>query len=358
MNSSIGIKPVFDKNAVAIMMAADDNYAPYCGVMIQSIKENSNQSRNYDIVIAGTRISQNNKELLESMQEKNISIRVIDINGYLKDMDLSVFVIGGYLSVETYYRLFIPKIFAGYNKVIYLDIDMVVLRDTAELYDTNIGDNWWGATHDKGVLVSPYLYKRARSLSYLTDTLRMKSYFDYFQAGVMVWNIQQCIKDNVFGKCIDRLKEIGTPKHVDQCAMNSVANGKHIFWLSSYWDVLGYVSVQRMKCDRNMRLHKIASHLLKNPFILHFSGALKPWDWQNMPYANKFWQYAQNTPFYEVILRRLADKHISKSQKIDRIRRKAIKYTMGRILTLGLIKSFRVREADYREQLEQLQIWR
>ena len=44
--------------------------------------------------------------------------------------------------------LFIPSIFPEYDKVIYLDSDIVVNCDIAELYNKDMGDNIIGAVKD------------------------------------------------------------------------------------------------------------------------------------------------------------------------------------------------------------------
>ena len=53
-----------------------------------------------------------------------------------------------HLSIETYYRLFIPLILPQYEKVLYLDSDMIILADVADLYNENISGFPVGAALD------------------------------------------------------------------------------------------------------------------------------------------------------------------------------------------------------------------
>ena len=310
----ISLEPAFGKDengkdAVAIMLAADNNWAPYASVMIQSIKDNASNDRNYDIVLVGD-LSNNNKKLMESMAEENIFIRVIDIRSLLEGIDLSIFATNLYYTVETYYRFFIPYLFWRYDKVLYLDVDIVVCRDVAELFDTDMRDNWWAVVKSRPTdqLDELDLWEND-FLSYLREVLRMKSAFDYFQAGVMVWNVKQCINDNVYEQLIDRLAEIKTPRFVDQCVMNSIANGKHIHWLHGKWNfqwwfafswggpmTAGYTEM--MSC-------------LDNAYIIHFCSCIKPWNEPHRPNADKFWWYARRSPFYETILLKKTNTEIS-----------------------------------------------
>jgi len=358
------IKPAFkDKNAVAIMMSTNDNYAPYCAVMLQSIISNAAPNRNYDIVIAASHMSESNQNIIKSMATDHISVRLIDVRKYMTDVDLSIFKTNAHFSVETYYRFFIPEIFANYNKVLYLDVDMVANRDVAELYDTDIGDNWWGVTNDKCISTlcsMPQTWGTKELAPYIKNVLRMDCLYDYFQAGVMIWNIRQCRADNVMDKCLNRLKEIKTPMYVDQCVMNSVANGKHIFWLSPYWNVAWNPKFNWTDC-RGSEPYNTAVWWTSRAYILHYCSGVKPWNEPWRENAHYFWKYARQTMFYEKLLMDITqtmpvyNRPSNVENEIRRIKRKIRKYKTLQGLTIGLVKTVRKRKAQYRQRLWELQ---
>jgi len=333
------IEPVFDNKAVAAMMATNDKYAPYCGVLLQSIIENASSGKNYDLVIAGTEISDINKKLLESMATANISVRVADISNYLGDMN---FPVRAYFTIEMYYRFFIPKLFLKYDKVLYLDADLVTLCDIADLYETDIGNNWWGVTRDKLYPIMGFIkgtYENEKLLPYIKDKLKMDSVFNYFQSGVMIWNVKKCIADKVLDKCLQKLIEIEQPFHPDQDVMNSVANGENIHWLSDRWNVVWYVPLF-CRCAQGSAAFETAMHLLETPFILHYASYLKPWDSPCTPNAHYFWQYARKTPFYEAIL--LVNRAKEEKEKwIEKLKKKIKKHKLLTALILFLIKPLR-----------------
>ena len=60
-----------------------------------------------------------------------------------------------YYTKTTYFRLFIPDLYPQYDKVLYLDSDIVVLGDIAELYNTNIKGNLVAAVPDDSVQTIP-----------------------------------------------------------------------------------------------------------------------------------------------------------------------------------------------------------
>ena len=53
-----------------------------------------------------------------------------------------------HISTETFYRFLILDILKMYPKVVYLDCDMIIRRDIAELYDVKLGDNMLAAVID------------------------------------------------------------------------------------------------------------------------------------------------------------------------------------------------------------------
>ena len=49
----------------------------------------------------------------------------------------------------------------------------------------------------------------------------------------------------------------------------------------------------------------------QNAYIIHYSGGRKPWFYPDEEYADIWWSYARQMPFYEEILARLMDFKIS-----------------------------------------------
>ena len=362
--AAFSVEPIFGSDAVAIMLATSNDYAPYASVMIQSIKENADKDRNYDIVVVGN-LFDSIKKPLEGMVEKNIAIRVVDINPLLDNIDLFILSTKHHFTVETYYRFFIPQLFHQYEKVLYLDVDMVVFRDVAELFDTDMGDNWWAVTRERCIDILGFIpdtWVEKELFPYLKKTLKMDSVFDYFQGGVMIWNVRQCIKDRVHEQLIDRLSEIKTPKVMDQCVMSSLANGRHLHWLHGKWNATWCIFLWTEGSETTA--YKEVMHHLDDPYIIHFNSYIKPWDEPNRPNANKFWPYARKTPFYETILLNMLFHKIAKdgicgtegahAQEIKKYKSKVKKYQILQTLTFGMIKSFRRRRKYYQDKIKQL----
>ena len=75
----------------------------------------------------------------------NVAIRFVRVSDYFDEQNLFV---DQHLSIETYYRLIIPEIMPDYHKILYLDCDMVVDCDVADLYEENLNGMIVGASKD------------------------------------------------------------------------------------------------------------------------------------------------------------------------------------------------------------------
>ena len=202
------LKPAFNNNNIAIAFASDNNYVKYLSVAIISLTDNMSKDYNYDIVILEDKIKDKSKLLLlEQVKDfKNVSLRFIDINKYFKNNeDIKFKGETRHLTRSTYSRLFIPDIFKHYNKVIYLDVDILINDNLIELYNTD-SENYLivGVKH-----TNSYSFK----LEYITKTkgegiekkvLNIDNYIEdsHINAGVILYNIKAIYIFNPFKSSI------------------------------------------------------------------------------------------------------------------------------------------------------------
>lgn len=92
-----------------------------------------------------------------------------------------------HITTETFYRFLILDILKDYPKVVYLDCDLIVCHDVADLFDTDLGNNLIAATLDAD-FAGQCNMKHTDMRKYAKETLGLKDPFVYFQAGVLVLN--------------------------------------------------------------------------------------------------------------------------------------------------------------------------
>lgn len=299
------ISPIFKERYIPIVLSANDQFVPYLGVVIQSIIDNSNISNNYDIIILHKDISENSQKLIKKMIKDMTNFSIRFCNTYYLINNLNFFV-DKHLSEETYYRLLIQDILKEYNKVLYLDCDMVTNYDVAELFETNIDGLLLAAVRD---IDYAGIYKKSNERKdYTEKILKLEKPFDYFQAGVLVLNLNEFRRNFT----VDELLRVATSykwKHHDQDVLNYLCKNK-VKYLDMSWNVV-------MNWENNfssrMDILKLSPRFIyneyldsrNNPKIIHFAGYQKPWDEPECDYSEEFWKYARKTYFYESIIKRM-----------------------------------------------------
>nr|QGT50169.1 hypothetical protein Helico6505_0010 [uncultured Helicobacter sp.] len=124
------------------------------------------------------------------MQNTNLSIYFIDIRPKLASYDTSLFTLNYYLTIEAYYRLFIPQIFQTFEKVLYVDCDITFRKDIAELYHTNMEDFLVAAVRDVGLILNVQVRELEMYRTYIYETLQLSDASDYFNSGLMLFNLR------------------------------------------------------------------------------------------------------------------------------------------------------------------------
>ena len=131
---------VYDKNAVSLSVSCSNEYVPYLSVFLESIKQNADAKRNYDIVVFERSISEENKlKLCNRYNSNNICLRFFNPSDYFKGKDL--FVSRASFKEECYYRIAAPLIFKDYKKILFTDVDLVFDKDPALIYDIDTNNS-------------------------------------------------------------------------------------------------------------------------------------------------------------------------------------------------------------------------
>jgi len=128
--------PNVDCNTVNIVISSSDYYTPYAIVLLKSLAINSKKDRNYNFIVFNLGLKDTNKQLFKNniSEYSNFKITFIDITPITSRYELQG---KGYVSMHSWLRLFAPFVLSEYDKIIYLDSDMIINHDVSELYDTS-----------------------------------------------------------------------------------------------------------------------------------------------------------------------------------------------------------------------------
>ena len=314
------IKPAFNKNNIAIALSADDFYSPYLATVIESIRENSSVNHNYDIMVMNKNISPKNQRKIKSIVDSNsnFAIRFIDISRY--EEKFKGLFLRGHFTIETWFRLIMPEIMPNYKKVLYLDSDLVVNSDIAELYNTDISGFLLAACHDADT-AGLYNGFEPNKKEYMDNVLKIVNPFDYFQAGVILFNLDEFRKQLNVDETLKYASSYDW-QLLDQDVLNYLAQGK-VKYVDMAWNVMyDWLDIRRKNiialAPKKLQDQYDTAHA--SPKILHYAGPDKPWNDPTVDYAELFWRYCRNSGYYEECLfRSLANKPTTNNQKVKNI---------------------------------------
>jgi lipopolysaccharide biosynthesis glycosyltransferase len=215
-------------NEIPIFFSTDDNYIPYLDVAVSSLIANASKDYNYRIIVLNTGLNSKNVDKVKLNERDGFSIDFIDISKHLENIK-SHFKNVYHFSIVTYYRLFIASLFPQYEKILYLDCDLVVLGDVSELYNTPLGDNILAAAPEQ------YVQNTAEFRKYADIALGINP-DDYVNAGVLVINLEAFRKNKIEEKFVQLITEYDFDLlDPDQAYLNYLCKDK-IYMLQNGWN--------------------------------------------------------------------------------------------------------------------------
>ena len=264
---------------IPIFFSTDDNYIAYLDVAIASLIENASKEHTYRIIVLNTGLDPENIRKIRRNERAGFKIDFIDISEEVENIKSRLKDVY-HFSVVTYYRLFIASLFPQYDKVVYLDCDLVVLGDISELYGVELGDNILGAAPEQ------FVQNTAEFRRYASDALGVDP-DGYVNAGVLLMNLEAFRKNQIEEQFVRLITEHDFDLlDPDQAYLNYLCRDK-IHVLPNGW---------------NKEPMPLACEGKKN--IVHYALYKKPWQYDDVMDGEHFWHYARQSPFYEQICNR------------------------------------------------------
>lgn len=295
------IKPAFQEKNIPIVFASSAYYVPYLSVTIKSVIETAKADYNYDILILHKEITDTEIRKMQTMvKENNFSIRFIKVDKFLDGQDYNFR--DGY-SPESFYRVVMVDILKMYDKVIYLDCDVIVKKSVSELYCENDVRNYYvAATKDIDGMASSICDHENRK-QYMLGFLGLNRLEDYFQSGVMIFNLKKIredfsLADIIKASCAEEIM------FGDQDVLNMLFKEK-VFVLDMAWNTITNVKMQQFETMLLLAPIDIVDQYMearRHPNIIHYGT--KPWNDPSADFAEEYWKIARESPFYEDIILR------------------------------------------------------
>lgn len=287
---------------IEILLCTDENYAPYCAVVISSIIQNSKNSKELNFYILTPGLKTNTERLLSDMVSSygaNIDILTVSTKEF-DSLDLKRFGLGSILRL--FMHRYLPK---NCEKVIYLDCDLLILDNISDLYSIDLENRLLGAVTD---LCSPREYdRRFKSINY-----------EYFNTGVLLVDLNKWASSGIGERAFAYLKNNINLDYPDQDALNHILAGDW-YSLDLCWNFqpAAYTGYEKHYNYLNNRRQELWG-AVTGPKIVHFIGGIKPWHSTCLhPLQDMFLKYSQQTPW--PIYSKNLYKELNFKQKLRRI---------------------------------------
>lgn len=278
-----------------ICYVSDNTYAPYVGIAIASIMQNHpNHKINFFILDNG--IQSENKQKLEQIVQSNASISFVSV--FESEMENYHFPHGTYLSPAIFYRIKIPEIFAHLDRVLYLDVDTLVLGDLRSFYEMDMN-------------------QKPLALAFDVDTEKQAERLKlphYFNSGVILFDIKACQKNNITQRFLETLKSSPNLLFPDQDIINMAFQN----------EIEPISDVYNMQIDPyNSKSIEMIQKNFKKIKILHYITSAKPWAVYGNPFEQVFFDIWKNSLWkedYNALMRKRWRKFLYHTTKLDRVK--------------------------------------
>ena len=233
----------------AVVVSCSNNWLPFAGATCLSAVRNGTSGCDFFIIsdrdgdIDLSRFA----EKVSEVAGKSIAICEVD-RTVLSAIRM------GHHPQSKFYRLAIDSHIASrYDRVLYLDSDILVLRSLVPLLNAELHEFPLGA-----VLSLAYVQAKLSAQPEIAEAGLCRDDY-YFNSGVMLFDWKKTLDADLIGEVRRHLSEKTYPKLADQDALNVV--------LAKRWYPL----------PLNFNSTKFTAGLIVSPTIRHFTGRSKPW---------------------------------------------------------------------------------
>ena len=273
-----------DGKPIHLCFISDENYVLPTLVALESLKVNKHPVRRYIAHIICRNVSQESLDRLEAMSCADIKVETLQRTTL--PVDESKVSLVRHVSPAAIFKFFIPELLPNLDRVIYLDSDILIQSDLAELWQTDIASAYAAVVKDNQTITG-----RDKHLKWLGF-----NHAAYFNSGVMLLNLARMRHDDMPKKLID-YRIHGKNRFMDQDALNMVF-GDCVKYVSIKYNCLNwlFIACTTAQLQEMFGAEDIAStqeETCSRAVILHIGGSEKPW-LCDMPYYTPLYRkYAE-----------------------------------------------------------------
>ncbi|MBR0500114.1 MAG: glycosyltransferase family 8 protein [Bacteroidales bacterium] len=259
-----------------LAIAFTPNYFVPAATMLRSLLNASTDS--FEVVCLVTEpIPERMQEKLTRLGAGRFSFRYLPLKGRLK----GIYTDPRYTEAASF-RLLLPELLPEYDRIVYIDCDIIVRQDIGRLYtETDLTGNWLGVVFEAPIEKQA---ERFRALGCDPDR--------YFNSGFLLMNLAQMRKDHVSEKLLEACR-VPYLEFPDQDALNQVCQG-HVLPLSPLFNGIRTFFIPKYRPDFIRQYGASLWSDVQRDATIHYTGG-KPWNLFTVKFG-EWWKNYESLP--------------------------------------------------------------
>ncbi len=277
-------------NTMNIATALNRKYVPYTAVMLKSLCLN-HADKTITAYLLHSELQEEDMAFLREELGRH-TIRLVflqaDLGEYRQKIPTNT-----QWTIETCYRLLLLDLLpADVERLLYIDVDIIINKPLTALYDMDFEGN---------ELIATYNFSGERSQETYTDKQKemfgpmFEAGYRYFCAGFVLFNISELRKHYNFNSYVQAMEEWNWEMYApDQDILN------YVHWKKvGYADCLKYGLFARVASQKGVTCQEMRDYAAS----IHYVGN-KPWEAKLFHFDAEliWWEYAKETSIYHELL--------------------------------------------------------
>ena len=298
---------------IPIVFITDKNFMLPVGVAVYTLLTNKKADTLYDIYVIMVDSTEEDSMFFNRINtgESKINFLYVSTEKYACINQLAHISRAGLVKFE------IAELLPEYDRVIYLDADIMIRSDLSDLYDADLGDAVIGGV---------------KSLDMVYDDTPM------INSGVMIINTQM-FRDGAYSqKLLEKRIELGDRRSMDQQVINIVFKDKIAYLPVKYNCVAEKILGNEKKRYPIAALNEIYAskyenndRLVDDAVIIHYATTMKPWKYTFVICGDEWYGMYSKSPYNTETLKRLTRSKSMINGAITRFKKDGIKGVIERI---------------------------
>lgn len=265
-------------NQLPIVLISDNNFVMQTMALVISIIKNKNTNTELEIFIVMAECSeqsQNQIMALDAYEHVNVHIMNVTLERYRDFRQMA------HIPIACLLKFDICDLIDNWDKILYLDGDMIVRKDLWELYQTDLNDCYGAAVYESYNILDGQ---------------------DNFNAGLLLLDAKQIREENIREQLTETRRTLGDRASMDQQTFNIVLKGRIKKLPVKYNCMVEKILVERKSYPMQAWnryygcAYKSRREIFEHAEVIHFAGKEKPWKYYDIPYAEEWYAYYSLLP--------------------------------------------------------------